>query len=231
MPHASDLELLVRLNDFSRLPSTKLKLLDRSMSVRDIERGRIIFRESNRHAPDTYILLRGTAELRYVSERRSRTVAILSPGVMFRPPMLSPEVGHDFEWSALSDCLVANLPAPLFASILLGVSSADYLQAMERSNRKMGKLLCRYPGFVGFDLQRRVATALIELAAEFGVANHRGTMLPITISQSRLADLVGASRAKVGQTLMNLERRKMVIREERRLVIAVEALKGLVQSA
>src|SRR5258706_6399928 len=158
MPHTSDLELLSRLNDLSRLPSTKLKLLDRSMSVRDIQRGRIIFRESNRLSPDTYILLRGTAELRYVGERRSRTVAILSPGVMFRLPLLSAEVGHNFEWSALSDCRVANLPATLFASIVLGASSADYLQVMERSHRRMGKLLCRYAGFVGFDLQRRVAT-------------------------------------------------------------------------
>jgi hypothetical protein len=46
-----------------------------------------------------------------------------------------------------------------------------------------------------------------------------------------LADLVGASRAKVGLALIDLQRRKIVVREGRQLAVVVRSLEALVKSA
>jgi hypothetical protein len=48
--------------------------------------------------------------------------------------------------------------------------------------------------------------------------------------QSQLADLVGASRAKVGGVLVDLERRKIAVREGRELVVIARSLEALVRS-
>jgi CRP-like cAMP-binding protein len=73
--------------------------------------------------------------------------------------------------------------------------------------------------------------ALLELALEFGVQNTRGILLRITLTQRQLADLVGASRAKVSQVLGDLQRRKIVIREGRQFAVVVRSLETLVRSA
>jgi CRP-like cAMP-binding protein len=88
----------------------------------------------------------------------------------------------------------------------------------------------RYPSFLGLGLVQRVAVALLELSLEFGVQNSRGVLIRITLTQSQLADLVGASRAKVGGVLVDLERRKIAVREGRELVVIARSLEALVRS-
>ena len=80
-------------------------------------------------------------------------------------------------------------------------------------NPRRGYLMGRYPGFLGLGLRGRVAVALLELSLEFGVQNTRGILIRIALTQRQLADLVGASRAKVGLVLLDLERQQIVIRE------------------
>ena len=72
--------------------------------------------------------------------------------------------------------------------------------------------------------------ALLELSLEFGVQNSRGVLIRITLTQSQLADLVGASRAKVGRVLLDLERREIVVREGRQLAVVARSLEALVRS-
>jgi CRP-like cAMP-binding protein len=88
----------------------------------------------------------------------------------------------------------------------------------------------RYPSFLGLGLLERVAVALLELALEFGVQDTRGVLILLTLTQRQLADLVGASRAKVGQVLLDLERRKVVVREGRQLAVIPRSLEALVRS-
>jgi DNA-binding GntR family transcriptional regulator len=73
--------------------------------------------------------------------------------------------------------------------------------------------------------------ALLDLSLEFGVQNSRGVLIRITLTQSQLADLVGASRAKVGRVLLDLERREIVVREGRQLAVVARSLEALVRSA
>jgi hypothetical protein len=56
---------------------------------------------------------------------------------------------------------------------------------------------------------------------------------PFQISRQggQLADLIGASRAKVGQVLADLQRRKIVIREGRQFAVVMRSLEALVRSA
>ena len=75
-----------------------------------------------------------------------------------------------------------------------------------------------------------MAVALIELAVEFGVQNHRGVVLGIVPTHKQLADLVGASRPKVSEIMNDLQRRKALSRDGRKLTLAVKRLESIVTS-
>ena len=226
----SDLQLLGRLKGLAWLSSGQLKNLDDSMTIRNVKHKDAIFEERGARSEDTYILLLGTAELCRVDGTRSRVVAIMSPGVLFRIPMMAPGVEHTFRWIALSDCRVAQLTTNSFISISLGVRPADFLKLADWENQRWGYLMGRYPSFLGLGLQGRVAVALLELSVEFGVQETRGILIRVALTERQLADLVGASRAKVGQVLRDFQRKKVVIREGHLLAVVTRRLEAMVRS-
>ena len=51
--------------------------------------------------------------------------------------------------------------------------------------------------------------------------------LRVALSQRQLADLVGASRAKVGQVLRDFERKKIVVRDGHHLAVITRRLEAM----
>jgi hypothetical protein len=92
------------------------------------------------------------------------------------------------------------------------------------SRRAVGEKIC------GLGLSRRLAIVLLELGAEFGVRDTRGTILGITVSQRMLAEMIGASRPKVSIAMTRLIREGMVLREHRQVVLIVQKLNDFVAS-
>jgi CRP-like cAMP-binding protein len=227
---SSDLQLLGRLKGLAWLSSGQLKDLDESMTIRNVKHKDVIFEERGVRSQDTYILLSGTAELCHLDGTRSRVIAVLSPGLIFRMPLMAPGLDHTFRWTALSDCRVAQLTTSSFINISLGIRAADFLKVADFENQRWGYLMGRYPSFVGLGLHGRVAVALLELSVEFGVQETRGILIRVALSQRQLADLVGASRAKVGQVLRDLERKKIVVRDGHHLAVVRRRLEAMARS-
>ena len=227
----SDLELLRRLKGLSWLSDAQLKKLHDSMSVRSVKRNAVIFQELGKPSTEAHILLSGAAQFNHLNGDGQRAVAMMMPGVIFRLPLMPAEVGHNFEWVALGDCRVGRLPIERYVAITLGVEYSAYMRVCEPAENRIGRLLARYPSFIGFALLQRVAVALIELAVEFGVQNHRGVVLEIVPTHKQLADLVGASRPKVSQVMNDLQRRKALSRDGRQLTLVIERLEAIVADA
>jgi len=226
----SDLELLKRLKDLSWLSAAQLKELNEAMLVRNVKRDGVIYQELGARSAEKHILLSGTAQLNRLNGDGPRVVAMIMPGLIFRLPQMPPEVGHNFEWVALSDSRVGRLPIERYVAITLGVDYDAYARVSEPAQSHLGRILARYPSFIGFALLQRVAVALIELAVEFGVQNHRGIVLGIVPTHKQLADLVGASRPKVSEIMNDLQRRKALSRDGRKLTVTIKRLEAIVAS-
>src|SRR5260370_5281297 len=91
------------------------------MTSRDMKHKRVIFEERGAVSLDTHILLTGVAELSHVNGSSPRVVAILSPGVLFRMPLMARGIDHNFQWTALNDCRVSELLTDTFIRIGFGV--------------------------------------------------------------------------------------------------------------
>jgi CRP-like cAMP-binding protein len=76
---------------------------------------------------------------------------------------------------------------------------------------------------VFLDLEGRLAKCLDRLAEEKGTAEADGIRLDLTLTQSDLAGMVGASRPSVNQALASFARRGYVRTESRSIVITDRA--------
>ena len=72
----------------------------------------------------------------------------------------------------------------------------------------------------GLDVRGRLATQLLALAQEFGVPDHKGVVIPLHLTQSDLANMVGTTRVSVNQTFASWRRLKIIeINDANRITI------------
>lgn len=225
----SDLDLMGRLQDLSYLSAMQVTEIHERMSTRIFKRGDVIFREEGSRSPDTHLLLLGTAELRFINSQASRVVAIVPPGLILNVPLMPGEVGHCFELKALNDCRAGRLPTTEFMSITLGANPDLYSKMSDAENGRLGRLMARYPNFIGLNVFSRTVVALMELVLDFGVRDDRGMLLRISPTHQQLADLIGASRSKVTRMLAELERRQIIVRQGRQIAMDVASARAFLR--
>jgi CRP/FNR family transcriptional regulator, cyclic AMP receptor protein len=225
----TDQELLARIQSLAWLSAAQQKRLAAAMTAYDVERDDLIFSDYPAGLSDVFILLLGAARFSCVGVKRGRiVVAILPPGVIPQPPLLT-RFNFQFRCEALRNSRVARVSRDSFVEIMLGFRAANFERASNLVFGRLDKLLTRYAGFTGLDLRSRVAHALLELGTSFGAQNARGIVLTLNPTQQELADLVGASRPKISIVLSEFTRRRALYREGRRLAIVPSRLEEMAQ--
>ena len=227
--HAAS-KLLRRIHDFDWLSGVQLNRLSASMSVDDVEKRHVIFKERG-VASDIHILLSGAAQLIDLNSAGERTiVAIVSRGILFDAPALPSAVAHRFQWEAFRACRVACLSLNTLLGSLAADQSEQVVGLFEKKFTGSSRMFGRYPAFVGLGLSRRLAIVLLELGAEFGVCDARGTILGITLTHQMLAEMIGASRSRVWAAMNSLNREGMILCEHRQVVLVVQKLSAFAKS-
>jgi len=89
----------------------------------------------------------------------------------------------------------------------------------------------RCANFMSCTLEERLALILLELSENFGVKDKRGTRLTVTTRHKDLADLVGASRPRVTEFLIQFERDHYIARQDGHLIVHRERLESFLAQA
>ncbi len=221
---ATDLELFGYLKAFSWLSNSDKTNLVSALEIANFTKREVILRESEL-ASTAHILLAGTASLTCLNIRTERVmVALLPPGPIPEFPTL-PFTPSRFQIEAYDDCRVGSLGWEQFDHITSHSSQSAFRKFHQTNLQQWYRLLLRGSSFLSLGLHERVGLALLELCADFGIADSRGTLLRVAVSQGHLANLVGASRPRVTEHLARLERDGLVIRQGRQLVVCADELK------
>ena len=220
---ATDLELLGHLKAFSWLSNPdKIRLLA-ALETANFTKHDVILRESEL-ASNAHILLAGTASLTCLNVRTERVmVALLPPGPIPEFPTL-PFTPSRFQIEAYDDCRVGSLTWDQFDHITAHSSQSAFRKFHQNNLQQWYRLLLRGSSFLSLGLHERIGLALLELCADFGIADSRGTLIRVAFSHTHLANLVGASRPRVTEHLARLERDGLVIRQGRQLVVCADEL-------
>ncbi len=219
----TDLDRLSRLKALSWLSPPELTLLVGALVLANYKRHSIILREVSL-AQDAHILLTGIARITCRNARNERvTVAMLAPGPIPEFPAL-PISQSGFQCEAYNDCRVGSVSWADFDGITSNAPESAFRQFHRNDLKQWYRLLLRSSSFLNLGLHERIAIALLELCADFGIEESRGTLLRVSFSHKDIANLVGASRPRVTEHLARLEREKFVIRQGRQMVVQVAKL-------
>jgi CRP-like cAMP-binding protein len=171
-------------------------------------------------------VLRGAVRLQFAADPQSTTViSILGPGDMISKLFFkeAPRVSAQ----ALTDCALLSLPRKPFLDAVLGNSSEQLDKAVYLIFGEALNLLARYWQTQGGRLMVRLSAVLLELARKFGCADSRGTLIDLKLAQKDLAMMIGCSRQQLHALMEELTQRRIVTRQERRLILDVGELKRL----
>ena len=221
-------KLLRRLQTLAWLSQEQLDRLAAATNVRRVKRHETIFFEGE-DASSVYLLLSGVAKLTFLSASERILVSLVGPGEIFGVSSLLPVAKRPFRCDAFSDCLVGVTSPQAFVDVTLGVRLEDLSRVLDVTVGRWWGMLLRYTTFLGLALRERLAGALLELGAKFGVEDARGRLLTLKLTHSDLAELVGASRQRITEQLSEFERNGVIIRDGRRLIIVTEQLLAVVQ--
>jgi len=173
-------------------------------------------------------LLSGVARITCDKRKGRRTMAIvLAPGLIPSFPSTVPGITYNFRCEAVTSCQIGTIEMDRFINICLGIESAAFMHMAAGFIGRWDRVHLRCSNLIGCTLEERLALVLLDLSENFGVPNiNGGTRLTLPVRHGELAELVGASRPRVTDHLIDFARRHLISRQNQRLVVDDKGLKG-----
>jgi hypothetical protein len=78
------------------------------------------------------------------------------------------------------------------------------------------------PEFHGLHARGTSGPDMFDLSENFGVRDAKGTRVGLTARHHDIAELVGASRPRVTEYLATFERKRLIVRDGRQLIVSRE---------
>jgi CRP-like cAMP-binding protein len=226
-PRSLRVRSLKGLANISWLTADQLAKLAAALTVTHHEERSTIF--SDKFPIETaYILLSGVARITCDKRKGQRTmVIILSPGLIPSFPAAVAGITYNFRCEAVSSCQVGTIDMSDFMHICLGIESAAFQHMAAGFLGRWDRVHLRCSNLIGSTLEERLALVLLDLSENFGVPNpNGGKRLTLLVRHGELAELVGASRPRVTDHLLDFTRRHLISRQNQRLVVDEIGLKG-----
>ena len=218
---------LKALANISWLTAGQLKKVAGALTVTGHEKRSTIFSDKS-SSEFAYILLSGVARITCDNRKGRRTMVILlSPGLIPAFPTAVPGITYNFRCEAVTSCWVGTIGLNNFVKICLGIGSAAFTQMAASFLGRWDRVHLRRSNLIGCTLEERLALILLDLSENFGVPNHRGgVQVTVPLRHGDLADLVGASRPRVTEHLLEFTQKHLIYQQNRRLVVDHKRLKG-----
>ncbi|WP_423962021.1 Crp/Fnr family transcriptional regulator [Candidatus Binatus sp.] len=219
------------LKNISWLTARQLDKLYNAMTITIVEKRGIIF--DDKHTPNAaYILLSGVARISCRNRKGQRTLVIMvAPGMVpgFPPPV--PGISYNFRCEAVTVCRIGAVDLEAFIEISLGVASADFRRLAASYLGRWDLVQLRCANFMSCTLEERLALILLELCENFGVPDPKGVRLTLPARHRDLAELVGASRPRITEHLILFEKKHLISRNRRQLVVNKERVETFLSQA
>jgi CRP-like cAMP-binding protein len=229
---ARRLRSLKALASISWLTARQLAKLADSLTVTRHDRRSTTFSDKS-FSESAYILLSGIARITCANRKGQRTMVLMvAPGLIPAFPEAVNGITYNFRCEAVTMCQTGTIGLNNFVKICLGVESAAFKLLAVSFLGHWDRVQLRRSNLIGCTLEERLALTLLDLSENFGVPDRRGGMrLTLQMRHGDLADLVGASRPRVTEHLLEFAQKHLISQQNRHLVVNREGLKGLLMAA
>jgi CRP-like cAMP-binding protein len=223
----SGIRRLRGLKNISWLTSRQLNRLADALLMSRVKKRGIIFNEK-RSPESAYVLLSGVARITCRNRKGDRTMLIMvAPGMIPGVPPAVTGIRYNFRCEAVTDCQIGTVTLATFIRIALGITSANFTRMAASYSGRWDLVQLRCSNFMSCTLEERVALILLELSENFGKPDRRGVRLTVPATHKDLAELAGASRPRVTEYLTGFERKHLILRDGRELIVRRDQLERL----
>lgn len=210
MPGVPDVSELSKLELFRGLSASELARVNDALGRTRFPTGAMILTASQ-PGEVTYIVLDGTLKVS-VLERNGRelTLALLGPGEIVGELSMADRAGRSADVTALEPATLVWMDRHGFEQLRREIPAIteNLLRLMARRLRLANAQL---QAVATLDVHGRVARQILALGEALGEAQPDGSVrIPLRITQSDLAALVGATRVRVNEVLVGFTRRGFV---------------------
>jgi CRP-like cAMP-binding protein len=220
------------LASISWLTTRQLEKLADALTVTRHDERSIIFSDKS-FSDSAHILLSGVARITCANRKGQRTMVLMvAPGLIPAFPEAVNGITYNFRCEAVTMCLAGTIGLNEFVKICLGTESAPFKLLAVSFLGHWDRVQLRRSNLIGCTLEERLALTLLDLSENFGVPSRRGGMrLTLPMRHGELADLVGASRPRVTEYMIEFTQKHLIYQQNRHLVVDREGLKNFLMAA
>jgi CRP/FNR family cyclic AMP-dependent transcriptional regulator len=157
-----------------------------------------------------YVLLRGSVKVHLFTPDGAEVIlAVLGPGEVVGEMSLVDSLGRSASVTTLEESVFLWIDRTTFRSCIEGslVLARNLADVLSRRVRLANAHLL---SLAALDVSGRVASQVLSLSREYGEETPDGVRIPMRLTQSDLAALLGASRVRVNQALGYLRKRGLI---------------------
>ena len=192
--------LLTDIELFAGLTPTQLDWVAQRVHRRVFEAGRNVM-TIEQPGEAVYVILQGTVKIHIEQGERDVIVSILGAGDLLGEMSLIDSVGRSASAVTLENSLLLWMDRITFNYMLdnfppVARNLVKILSARVRLSDQLIQALAT------LDVNGRVARQLLAFAEKYGLERDSATQIRIVLTQSDIADLVGASRKRVNQAMV-----------------------------
>lgn len=203
------LDQLRRVSLFAHLNREDLERIGNLMFERRYPKGRIVFVEGE-PGEALYLLKEGKIKLtRQAEDGREHILHLVHAGEVFAEVVLFDGGGYPATAETMEDCQIGIIRNKDLEGIIADDPQLA-LAMLKIMARRLRAAQEKVMSLALHDAVRRVATTLLRLAEEHGVAEPEGLRLNLNLTNQDLANLAGTSRETVSRTLSDFRRRGIV---------------------
>ena len=221
MPAIPDPTFLRRIAIFQDMDLGDLAVLNGLMRRQELPAGARLI-ASDTHGDSAYVIRHGAVKVHVEQEDgRDVIVAILGPGEIVGEMSVIDRETRSGSVVTLEDTVLFWIDREAFQTCLRTMPRLT-LNLTEILSKRLRIANERIKALATLDVYGRIAHHLLVLAKEYGEHVDGGTLIPIRLTQGDLASLVGSSRVRANQALVQLTRRGAITTDARHHVTVLK---------
>ncbi len=206
MTVVADPKTLAEIPLFQGLPPERLERLNETLHKKSVPAGTNMI-TAEQPGEVVYVLLEGTVKILIEQlDGREVILAFLGAGDTVGEMSLVDSSGRSANVMTMEKCTFLWMDKKTFQDLLKNVPEfAQNLVKLLASRLRMANE--QIQSLSSLDVAGRLARQLLAFAERYGHAEEGGTRIPLRLTQTDLAELVGASRERVNQVMVDLRQK------------------------
>lgn len=209
MASHSKLWYLQRFRMLDVITEPQKHLVEKMTRMLEVKHGQRIYVQGD-PSDQLFLLKVGVVKISSIGPDQQETIlAFLYPGDVFGELAIVDDAPRDHIATAHEDVVLCALSRDLLLKMAAETPALGYQITklmglrLRRFRTRIEELLCK-------SAQARIAHTLLDLAADYGIPDQDGILVPLRLNQADLGNLVGLARETVNIVLQDFKRRGLV---------------------